>query len=1067
MRGRWIAWNLMLMCALGFALSEPAVAQTLAEADQLNAEVIRLYEAGEHDKAISLAQQVVTSFEASLGPDHEEVGRLVAFLAFLHRRQLKYVEAVPLYERALDIIEKARGLAHAEAIAALTDLAQVHRLNDRFDDAEIHLKRAIARADEASGYNERADLLAPLYTLAELYVNQRRFHEAEGLLRRAIALQERFQTSKPEDAAEVLTLLGSVFVTLGRFAEGESILKRSLALLESASGVEHVDAAHSLNWLAMVYGFQERFQEAELLHRRSLAIRERSLGSGDIKVAESINNLGEMLRLQGRYVEAEALLERSLAIRHSKLGGEHALVGQSYNNLAAVYRGQLRLDDARRLYRRSLEIRVKSSGGDSLDVAESINNLAELDLAQRRFVEAEHLQRQALVIFVREWGADHPHVFTSYSNLAFSLLPRSAVLAAEAFRESTEILKRRVERGHRSTSNAIQASEAQANAFAFVGLVKATHRFSSTERDEASQRNSEMFESAQWGVGSEAAASLAQMSARSAGGSPQLATLVRERQDLVAEWHGKDKLLIAAKSELPAKRNSATEKALSDRLAAIETRLGEIDARLTKEFPDYTALTNPKPISAADAQASLREGEALVLFLDTDDRFKPLPEETFVWVVTKTDMKWVRSDLGTGALQREVTALRCGLDPSAWADPSKWSEKTDEDRQRKQAQQARREGCIKATGVTVSDDVLPPFDAARAHKLYKGLFGEVEDMIRGKHLLVVPSGPLTQLPLQVLVTEPPSTDTALKDIAFLGARQPITVLPSAASLKSLRGDAKPSRASEPFIGFGNPVLAGNPNCGKITIPDRCPNDPAPATEAASRMLGRLVASLNTVTAYFNRSGQADVESVRKLCPLPDSAHELSCVAKSLGAGADSMVIGPAMTEPAVRRAKLERYRVLHFATHGLLAGEMSAMAKGKAEPALVFTPPKVASDEDDGLLTASEITTLKLDADWVVMSACNTAAGGASGAEALSGLAKAFFYAGARALLVSHWPVNSYAATMLTSTTFAELKRDPKIGRAEAFRRAMVSLINDKDRPWAAHPSVWAPFVVVGEGGAG
>jgi CHAT domain-containing protein len=162
-----------------------------------------------------------------------------------------------------------------------------------------------------------------------------------------------------------------------------------------------------------------------------------------------------------------------------------------------------------------------------------------------------------------------------------------------------------------------------------------------------------------------------------------------------------------------------------------------------------------------------------------------------------------------------------------------------------------------------------------------------------------------------------------------------------------------------------------------------------------------------------------------------------------------------------RSRELARYRVLHFATHGAMAGDLDK----DREPGLILTPPNMASAEDDGYLSASEIAGLKLDADWVILSACNTAAGGATNAEALSGLARAFIYAGTRALLVSHWAVYSDATVKLVTKAAAEIAGDAGVGRAEAMRRAMAALIV-AGSPIEAHPSYWAPFVVVGEGAA-
>src|SRR5262249_19710850 len=159
------------------------------------------------------------------------------------------------------------------------------------------------------------------------------------------------------------------------------------------------------------------------------------------------------------------------------------------------------------------------------------------------------------------------------------------------------------------------------------------------------------------------------------------------------------------------KRNRESEAENIARLAAIDSRVSIIDKELAVKFPDYATLVNPQPLSVEGVRAQLAPNEALVLFLDTR-KTNATPEETFIWVVTKTGMRWVRSRLGTPAMTREVAALRCGLDANAW----------------------NGDGWQTCHNYTNADPVLNrdgdivvaslPFDSKRAHALYKALFGQ-------------------------------------------------------------------------------------------------------------------------------------------------------------------------------------------------------------------------------------------------------------------------------------------------------------------------------------------------------
>jgi CHAT domain-containing protein len=215
-----------------------------------------------------------------------------------------------------------------------------------------------------------------------------------------------------------------------------------------------------------------------------------------------------------------------------------------------------------------------------------------------------------------------------------------------------------------------------------------------------------------------------------------------------------------------------------------------------------------------------------------------------------------------------------------------------------------------------------------------------------------------------------------------------------------------------------------------------------------------------------------VDSVQlaQLPRLPDTREELKSIALALQADPTKVLnLGKDANEKNVKTMDLSKFKIIAFATHGLVPGELD----GLTQPALALSAPDVADTDGDGLLTMEEILSLKLDADWVVLSACNTGAGAVAGAEAASGLGRAFFYAGTRALLVTNWSVHSQSARELMTDLFKRLSDNPKLTRGEAMRQAMMALADGPGYVGAdgkteftyAHPLFWAPYSIIGDGG--
>jgi CHAT domain-containing protein/tetratricopeptide (TPR) repeat protein len=1039
---RRVAAMLLAALLLGIALAGAVRSQGQDELARLRSEVTRLHGQGRYSEAVPAAERAVAFAREKYGEAHTEFAASLAWLGFTYQALGRYGDAEPLLKRSLAIAEHLHGPEHANVGAALSFLAGLYQAQGRYGDAEPLYKRDLAITEKAFG-PQHQHVASAVNNLATLYQAQARYSEAETLFKRVVTIRMKALGTEHPHIAASLNDLGRLYRDQGRYAEAEQFQKQSLAIYEKVFGPDHPHFGAAISNLAGLYDTQGRYSEAEPLYKRDLAITEKALGPEHPRVGISMSNLARTYLKGGRAREAEVLFKRSLAIAEKAFGPDHPDVGTQLNNLAELFRIQGRHAEATTLLLRTLAIWEKALGVEHPNVGTALGNLALLYSSQGRVAEAETISKRGVAIRENALGPEHPSVAVALNNLAWLAFDaQDWARAADYWQRSTAIIKRRAERDLAEDRATGAGGEAPRLAWQFSGLVKMRHRLAAAIA--SATAIAETFETAQWALSSEAAASLAQMATRSAKGSPQLGVVVREQQDLVREWRVKDKLLIAAKSEPPPKRKAAAEKVLADRLAIIDTRLAEIDRTLAQEFPDYAALASPSPASVAEVQAQLGADEALVLFLDTPEA-KPLAEESFIWVVTRTEVRWVRSDFGTGALTREIMALRCGLDATAWDG-------------------AKADACAKALGIPLAKAPRPgqalPFDHARAHRLYTALFGGVQDLIKGKHLLIVPSGPLTQLPFQVLVARPP-TSSDHRAAAWLARDHAITVLPAVASLKALRRVSRPSAAPRPMFGIGNPLLDGHTGLAKLArAKQRCPETLGPwkVTVVASPRGG--VAQVET------RGGLADLSHIKAQLPLPETADELCAVAQDVKADVVRDIrLGSLATEREIKRlsasGELAKYRMVHFATHGVLARQLD----GTHEPGLILTPPEKATEDDDGYLTASEIATLKLDADWAILSACNTAAGASTSAEALSGLARAFIYAQTRALLVSHWEVYSDATVKLITTAIREMANDPKVGRAEAMRRSMLALI-DKGAPEEAHPAYWAPFVVVGEGAA-
>ena len=987
-----------------------------------------LADGGRYTEAEPLLRATVAADRAAAKPDRFEEAQDLSDLAHAIAGQGRFAEATPLYREEVVLAEQNDGKDSPYLAPDLTDLAEVLLDQDQAQEAGALLQRAVDLTRKGFGGEAPQTGTAERH-LAEFQATQGRDDEAEAGLNLALGIDEKaFGETDPRLLPD-LHDLALFYAGSGRSAEAESLQRRSLAIDEATQGPDSTATAQDLDDLAFGLVFQGRLEEATPLYQRALTIEQKDRTSDDPAVVAVLVHLGEAQRMQGGYAQAEKTLRQAVAAN----AAEGASPGASFaaqRDLAQTLVDEARYAEAETLLRAALAGDTAPGRSDAApEISQDLTGLASALEAEGKFAEAEAVTRQRLDI---DKTLSQAARYTPYDRVQIGRLEADQGRWDEAVADlrSGCAATTASARALASDPGAAAGERDTARACSQV-LAEALFGWSSRGGGAAAQDKpnaliAEAFTTAQQSTTSSAGDALAQASAEALAGRAGVGAEAQAYETAIAELADLNQRFSAAAGAGQVQ----TEQSLADARAKTQAKIAQLKDTLATKAPAYWDYRSPEPVSAdelsaatGDAAKLLHPNEALVFWVTaTGDT------PAFVFAVSMEGMAVAATPISSEEIRSKVEDLRWRIEPNSFSRCGGRAETSHAER----------------------------FDRTVAHVIYVALLGDpqIQRVIGAPNidtLLIVPTGPLTSLPPGLLVVDAPkgsdSDPAALAATHWLIRDKAITVIPTVASLRTLRLVVPASRgaADVKLLALADPDFAG---VGAIPEP---PKDAAPPPPPRPLPPARSL----------ERDGRGTVDA-HNLPPLYGTLAEGKAIADILDPGdASALLLGPDATKTALLQrdadGRLKRARVIAFSTHGLLTGDFT----GLTEPALALAaPPKTGADpRDDGLLKASDAAALTLNADWVILSACNTGAGDGKGAEGLSGLARAFFHAGAASLLVSHWRVDDAATAQLITDTLRF--QQGGLTKARALQAAMLKMLAD---PTRAEPRYWAPFVVVGEG---
>ncbi|MFN3834884.1 MAG: CHAT domain-containing protein [Glycocaulis sp.] len=835
-----------------------------------------------------------------------------------------------------------------------------------------------------------------------------RLDEAEATQREVLEVRLQLYPEEHVQVARSYFELGSVLNARGQLDEAIELVERSLVIREAVLEDGHPFIAMTRVSLAAILTRAYRHEEAADLSREGAQSLEANLPPGHPFIAFAQSNYAGALNAWGRHEAAEPLLRRLLEVRRETLGDTNPQVADTLNNLAVSLFAQGRAAEARPLFLAARDIYRAASGAGSVEAARMQMNAADAAFALGDYAAARAEWEDTLAVFdaAGTVGLDRVRVLSELAALQAVTGDHDA--AQRNMTEAGFLAANYLPFGHERRLM-LAIDEAWTQSLAGGHRTHVPRIVNTSVYDLARGLDLADLD------GARDAARSRQRAFRRALDIAYEAGEAGNVFQILQYVHATGLALAAEATALRARAEGVdgAELLRARQEGWRHLRRAEdayIRLRSTPGAPDQAALTAAREsYTAARSQlAALAApgGAYRASFASLQDVSAALnPGEAIIaFAFTEGGGVVMRMD------ERGLVMDRLAISESDAL-----------------AAITRLRPALEAGAAGAVDT---PFPADDAHALYAGIFTPaiLDGLAPDTALFILADGPYRSLPFPVLLTAPQdgalTGAAALRSAPWLIRDHAVTTLPALSGLVERQGTG---RARQPFlIGFGAPAFTGEPEAEGFTL------------------------------ASLVRSGGGDAaRALSSLAPLPGAEAELTELAAVFGAARADIRLGMAATETAVKTADLTRASVLVFATHGLLPGELETVF----EPALAFTPPPAPSAFDDGLLTASEIAGLQLDADWVILSACNTFAADGT-ARAPDRLAQAFLYAGARSLLVSHWTVRDDAAARLSAGTARRAAQGS--ARAEAFRDAVLELIGDESVAGGAHPGVWGPFALIG-----